>query len=111
MDEATSGQITVQGFSSGSTVTVNNGGTLAPGASIDTLTIGGALTFNSGAVADMELGDGLTADKASASGTVTYNGTLKLEWTGTTLNSGDTFTLFDGSDFSGAFTGLGTPVK
>jgi hypothetical protein len=54
---------------------------------------------------DMELGDGPAADEASASGAVTYGGTLKLTWTGATLTTG-TVDLFDGSSFSGAFSSL-----
>lgn len=80
-------------------------GTVAPGASVGTLAFGGALTLNSGAVMDMELGDGPAADEASASGAVTYGGTLKLTWTGATLTTG-TVDLFDGSSFSGAFAAV-----
>ena len=79
-------------------------GTVAPGASIGTLNFSSDLTFSSGSTADMELGDGVAADKAAAAGAVTYAGKLKLRWTGTTL--GTTYDLFDGCGFSGAFTGL-----
>lgn len=90
----------------GGAVAVESGGTLAPGASIGTLTIGGALTLVSGATAAMELGDSLAADKAAASGAVTYAGKLKLTWTGGTMTVGGPYTLFAGSSFSGAFTAL-----
>ena len=84
--------------------TVN--GTVAPGASIGTLNFGSSLAVAATAVAEMELGDAPAADKADATGAVTYAGTLKLIWTGTSLSASDTFDLFDGSGFSGAFTGL-----
>ncbi|MFN3407973.1 MAG: beta strand repeat-containing protein [Limisphaerales bacterium] len=80
-------------------------GTVAPGASIGTLNFGSLVTFNSTAVADVELGDGPTGDKMAATGAVTYGGTLKLTWTGTTPAAG-TVDLFDGSGFSGGFTAL-----
>ena len=90
----------------GGSVVVESGGTLAPGTNIATLTIGGGLTLASGATASMEMGDGLTADKAAAAGAVTYAGKLKLTWVGGTMTVGGPYTLFAGSSFSGGFTSL-----
>ena len=84
-------------------------GTVAPGASIGTLNFSSTLTLNDGSKASMEINntDGTrTADRAAASGAVAYAGKLKLTYSGNQLNNGDSFTLFTGSGYSGAFTGL-----
>ena len=84
-------------------------GTLSPGASIGTLNFGSSLSYSATGVADMEIdstGGVETADLADVAGAVTYGGTLKLSYTGDSLTSGDMFTLFNGSSYAGAFTGL-----
>jgi autotransporter-associated beta strand protein len=87
-------------------VTVQSGATLAPGTGVGQLTLGSTLTFNIGATAHCELTNGLAADKAAASGAVTYAGKLKLERAaGATLDNGS-YDLFDGASFSGVFTQL-----
>jgi fibronectin-binding autotransporter adhesin len=94
-----SGEGTVSGAA-----TIN--GTLAPGASIGTLNFSSGLTFTSGSTNHIELGNSLAADKAAATGAVTYAGKLKLERAaGATLANG-TYDLFDGASFSGSFTQL-----
>lgn len=112
-----SGAVTVQsaatlggnGTISGA-VAVQSGAALAPGMSaIGTLTLGSSLTLSSGATAAMEINNTsgvTTSDKAAASGAVAYAGKLKLIYSGNTLAVGNTFDLFDGSSYSGAFTDL-----
>jgi autotransporter-associated beta strand protein len=99
----------VPGATLGGTGTVGGAttiaGTLAPGDSMGTLYFGSTLSFAPSGVAEMQLGDGPTGDKASAAGAVTYGGTLRLTWAGTSP-SGGTVDLFDGSSFSGAFTAM-----
>jgi hypothetical protein len=87
-------------------VTIQSGGTLAPGTSVGQLNLGSSLTFNTGATAHFELTNSLVADKAAVAGAVTYAGKLKLERVaGATLSNGS-YDLFDGASFTGAFTQL-----
>jgi outer membrane autotransporter protein len=62
-------------------VTIENGGVLAPGGSIGTLTISGALTFNAGSVYALQIAAGAGNNSATA-----VNG-------GATINGGTVFVL------------------
>jgi autotransporter-associated beta strand protein len=96
-------------------VTVN--GTLSPGSSglgtIGTLSFGSNLTLGSSSTASMEInkasGPVYTADKAAVTGAVTFGGTLNVTANGSTLASGDTFTLLTGSSFTGYFSTVTLP--
>jgi fibronectin-binding autotransporter adhesin len=89
-------------------VLVLNGGTLAPGTSIGRLTISNALVFAGGSTAFMELNRAaLTNDFVTGLTSVTYGGTLSLTNVGpTALAAGDSFKLFNATNYSGAFTNL-----
>ncbi|MEI7730038.1 MAG: autotransporter-associated beta strand repeat-containing protein [Verrucomicrobiota bacterium] len=93
-------------------VTIQNGATLSPGASIGILTVSNSLTIANGAVTVMEInktGNVLTNDLARAA-TITYGGTLNLALSGSALQSGDAIKLFDASSaYVGAFTNI-TPA-
>jgi autotransporter-associated beta strand protein len=102
------GAVTVNGGTLGGTgtiggaVTVNSGGTLAPGAGIGTLTISGNLTLNAGSTNAFEVdGTGPANDMVAAGASVTYGGVLNIVPTGT-FSSGQTFTLFSGGGAASA---------
>jgi autotransporter-associated beta strand protein len=91
-------------------VVIENGGTLAPGASIGRLTISNSLNFAGGSTNLMELsknGATFTNDSVIGLTSVTYGGTLMLANVGpTALAAGDSFKLFNATNYSGAFTNL-----
>ncbi|MEO7101043.1 MAG: autotransporter-associated beta strand repeat-containing protein, partial [Luteolibacter sp.] len=63
-------------------VTVNNGGTIAPGVGgAGTLTLSGGLMLNTGAVLRMDLAGTATSDKISVSGAFAASGTTTLNLT------------------------------
>jgi autotransporter-associated beta strand protein len=78
-------------------VLVNAGGGLAPGASIGTLTVNGALTLSADSTNVFEV-DGTTPanDAVVLGSTVSYGGVLKIVPSGS-FTIGQTFTLFRGS--------------
>jgi len=85
------------GFINGS-VTVNNGGTLAPGTNgVYRLMITNNLTLNSGATSSFAVTGGVPSmNWVQAGGQVTYGGTLNIVPTGT-FHLGDQYQLFTGS--------------
>jgi autotransporter-associated beta strand protein len=110
----TTGPVTVNGGTLGGTgsvsgiVTVGPGGHLAPGASIESLAIGG-LTLNPSSVLDFELGPGGAQDLLSISGLLTLNGgSLRLIDAGG-MGAGIYPLIFYGSR-SGNVSVLGTPT-
>jgi hypothetical protein len=77
-------------------VTVNVGGGIAPGASVGTLTVGGALVFDALSTNTFEVnGTTPTNDLVVLGAAVTYGGVLKIVPTGS-FTIGQTFTLFSG---------------
>lgn len=101
------------------TVAINAGGTLAPGASVGTLTINNSLTLNAASAVVMEInkdGGNLTNDLVTGlTGTLNYAGTLTVSNTttdGTLLAMGDKFTLFTkgSGGYAGAFTAINLPA-
>jgi autotransporter-associated beta strand protein len=82
-----------------SPVTIEGGGTLAPGTSIGTLTINNALTLNG--TTEMEVSRS-SADKVAGLTGVTFGGTLRIMLVGA-LNGTEIFKLFDAPP--GTFTG------
>ncbi len=88
-------------------VTVQASGTLAPGASIGTLTLDAEPTL--GGTTVMEISSPGSADKLNVtSGTVAFGGTLTVANIGGILTNGNTFDLFDGT-LSGSFATLNLP--
>ncbi len=89
-------------------VTVSPVATFAPGTNaIGTLTVNGHLTLNG--LALMEISRSTTpatpgsSDLASGIATVTYGGTLTVVNTGSPLQAGDSFTLFEATTRTGSF--------
>jgi autotransporter-associated beta strand protein len=108
------GPVTVNGGTLGGTgsvsgiVTVGSGGHVAPGASIESLAMGG-LTLNANSVLDFELGAGGAQDLLSISGLLTLNGgSLHLIDTGG-MGAG-TYPLIIYGSRSGNILVLGTPI-
>ena len=85
-------------------ITIGNGATLTPGASIGTLTVNNVLTLQVGSTNVFELNKGATAssDLVNAA-SVAYNGVLVLVNLGSELAAGDSFKLFNAQAYSGAF--------
>jgi autotransporter-associated beta strand protein len=92
-------------------VTVQSGGTLAPGvAGMDTLTFGGSLTLMAGSTNVMEInGAAQTNDVIRGVNLLAYGGTLIVTNLGSTLTVGDSFRLFYATNYSGDFAALNLP--
>jgi len=81
----------------------NAGSTVSPGTnSIGTLTLSGAATF--AGTNFIEINKSSTNDQVVAGGAVTYGGTLVLANLGPAYAAGDSFKIFTGASYSGAFT-------
>jgi autotransporter-associated beta strand protein len=93
------------------TTAVQNGGTLAPGGSIGTLTFNNTLTLAPGSTSIFEISESPpTNDVAKVSGALTCGGTLIVTNIGTTmLAAGNSFKLFNAAGYSGAFTNMILP--
>jgi len=91
-------------------VTIPAGATLAPGASIGTLTVSNNLTLQVGSTTRMEISKTpFTNDFLRVTGTFNRSGTLAVTNVSGDLAPGDTFTLFEGGTLSGAFTSTTLP--
>ena len=91
-------------------VTIGASGTLAPGASIGTLTISNNLTLNGTTL--MEVGKaGATAisDQVRGLSNIVFGGTLTLQLT-SAMTGGEVFKLFDAAAYSGAFVVTNLPA-
>jgi autotransporter-associated beta strand protein len=103
----------------GGAVTVQAGGTLAPGAGTNAagtvLTINNSLTLQTGSTNIMQLSiDSYTNDNVVAGGTITYAGTLVVTTNGldlTALTNGAVFTLFNSTtaSYAGSFDNTNLP--
>ena len=92
------------------TVTVNAGGTLAPGASIGTLTLSASPALGGTKVMEINNSTVPNADKLVVSGNpLAFGGVLTVNNIGPALAGGETFDLFDATGFSGAFTAINLP--
>jgi len=92
-------------------VTVQAGGTLAPGASIGTLTLTNVPTFSGTNLMEIDRGGSPTADKiVLTSGTLTYGGVLTVNNIGTALQGGEVFDLFDAGLLTGSFSVMNLPA-
>ncbi len=88
-------------------VTVNSGGTLAPGAGLSALTISNTLTLNVGSTNVFELNKSAkTNDSVRGLTSVVLGGMLQVTNLAGTLTSTDSFKLFYTSSISGAFASL-----
>ncbi len=95
---------TLAGTGTVGATTVGNFGTLAPGNSIGTLTVNGALTFNGSSSYAVEVGP-QSADRTNASGTLAINGgTVDVAAGGNALAR--TYTLINAASRTGTFGGL-----
>ncbi len=111
--EVNSGAMLMGTGTIGGTVTVNSGGTLAPGASPGTLTLRN-LTLASGSQLNFELGDAARDHIVlTNSGIVSLGGTLQVSLAGAfTPTLGQSYQLFEGSigSISGAFQSIVAPT-
>ncbi len=93
------------------TVTVNAGGTLAPGASIGTLTLSASPTLNGTTLMEINSGSLPNADKLVVSGaSLAYHGALTVTNLGGTLTGGESFDLFDATSLTGSFSPVNLPA-
>jgi autotransporter-associated beta strand protein len=83
-------------------------GTLSPGTSLGTLTIGGTPVLAGTIVAELDRTNVSTADKVVFGGGASFGGTLRVTNLGPALVNGDAFDLFDG-DLDGSFAVLELP--
>jgi len=98
----------------GSNVTVNAGGTLAPGNNnVGVLTVGGNVSLAGTTTVDVDK-TALTNDLVQATNvtatTITYGGTLNVVAANGSLIAGDTFKLFDATNYAGSFAAI-TPAN
>lgn len=99
------------GIISGAT-TVNSGATNSPGnGGIGTLTVNNSVTLASGSTTRIEINKtSATRDLLDASGALTYGGTLIVTNLSGTLAEGDSFKIFDGGSYGGAFSTMILPT-
>jgi autotransporter-associated beta strand protein len=91
----------------GGPVSVQLGGTLAPGASIGTLSLSNTLTLQAGSTTFMEInGAAVTSDQVRGVTTVHYGGTLVVSNTAGTLTAGQTFQLFSSAGHTDTFANI-----
>lgn len=98
------------GTISGAT-TINSGATISPGNNgIGTLTINNAVTLTAGSTSYIEVDKtSETKDLLDASGALTYGGTLIVTNLTGVLANGDSFKIFDGGSYGGAFSTISLP--
>src|SRR5664280_308647 len=90
-----------------SLVTIAAGGTIAPGASIGTLTINNNLTLSVGSITSMEINQTAgTSDQIAGLTSITYGGTLAIANLSGTLTTNDTFKLFSSTSHAGVFSAI-----
>lgn len=94
-------------------ITVQLGGTLQPGlggTNLSTLTISNNLSLSGNVLFALNKTTAPTASKIAGVGAITYGGTLTVTNLGNPLVVGDTFTLFQATNYSGSFTNLVLPA-
>jgi autotransporter-associated beta strand protein len=91
-------------------VTIQSGGTLAPGVNIGKLTLNGRLTLQTGSRTVMELDKSLgTNDQLICGTALTYGGTLNVTNFAGARQAGDNFKLFTAPSYAGAFSATNLP--
>jgi len=94
-----------------SAVTVQSGGSIAPGNGSGRLTVSNNVTLQAGSFAAMEIDKGSqTNDVLRVTGTLSYGGTLLVSSLGGTLAEGDSFPLFSATAHAGSFAATILPV-
>ncbi len=89
----------------GGPVTIQAGGTLAPGDSLGQLKVNNALTLQSASVTRIEINKAtLTNDQLRVTGLLTYGGSLMVSNLAGTLWAGDSFKLFAAASTTGLFS-------
>ncbi len=93
-------------------VNIRSGATLAPGASIGTLTVSNSVTLFSGSTTLMEIGKlPTTNDILKTTGLLTFAGNLLVtNSSGNALSAGDSFKLFDAATATGSFNSITLPA-
>jgi len=92
-------------------VSVLPGGTLSPGASMAALTINGPLTLAGNTIMEVnKVGPSRISDLIWGLTTLRYGGGLTVLATGNALTLGDTFKLFDATNYTGAFASYQLPA-
>lgn len=81
-------------------------GTVAPGASIGTLTLSGNLQLQPGSTTAVEVQADGARDQIVCGGTVTYGGVLQVANLAGTLTTNNTFRLFSAASYAGAFASI-----
>ncbi len=100
---------TLSGFGSVNGTFTNNG-TIAPGASIGTLTLSNAPVMKGTVLMELNRTNAQNADKlVLTSGTLTFGGSLIVTNAGPSLVGGDTFVLFAAAAYAGSYTNLTLP--
>lgn len=89
-------------------LTIGGGATLAPDGLVSILTFSNSLTFDPGATCRLQVSKNpVTNNLVVVLGTLTYGGTLTVtNISATPLAAGDSFTLFSGSNYLGAFANI-----
>lgn len=89
-------------------ISVNNGGTIAPGTiNLGTIVDNGALILNPGSTTLMKLNaSATTSDTLTGMSNLLYGGTLQLTNVSGSYSSGQSFSLFAATNYSGAFAAL-----
>ena len=100
---------TLGGTGTVQSITVNTGGTLAPGASIGTLTVGSTVSLAGTTSVEVDKGAAQTSDQVSGITTLTEGGTVQVSNLGAALVAGDTFPVFSAATYSGSFSSV-TPA-
>jgi autotransporter-associated beta strand protein len=93
-------------------VSIQSGGTLAPGNSIGNLAISNSLTFAAGSTNLMEVNlNTRTNDVVTGLTNVTYGGTLVVNNLGSQIfTNGSIFKLFNSTSYGGSFAGIQPPT-
>ena len=100
---------TLSGF--GSVVgTLTNNGTLAPGASIGTLTLSNSPVLNGAVLMELNRTNAQTSDLLNVTAPLALGGSLTVTNVGDALQLGDTFTLFSATSYSGSFSVITLPA-
>jgi len=93
-------------------VSLLSGGNLAPGANgIGKLTASAGVALQAGSTTRMELSKSTaTCDQLAVTGTLSLGGNLVVTNLGGTLAAGDSFTLFQATNFNGTFSSVSLPT-
>jgi len=91
-------------------VTIQTGGTLAPGVALGTLTVSNNLVLSPGSFTTFEIDAAGHCDQVAGLSSVTYGGTLQVTNLAGALTQTNQFKLFSAMGYSGNFTSLsGSP--